>query len=782
MSNINILDSSVYNKISAGEVVERPSSVVKELVENSIDAGADSVSVEIFEGGIRSVRVADNGSGMDGENLKKAFLPHATSKILRAEDLFTVSSLGFRGEALASIAAVGIVEVVSKTADDDAARKVEIKDGIFGEIGYAAANPGTSITVSDLFYNAKPRLNFLKRAKTEENYISSLVAKFILAYPDVAFNYKADGKMIYQTKGSGLKNAVYEVYGREISDNLMEIEYRANASILRGYISVPGYYKSNKSYQTTFINGRIVENQAISLAVLRAYGESIMKRCFPIFILDMILPFGDVDVNAHPTKNDVRFADEKSVFSFVFHAVQNRVKAYIADGEKEFYMEDGGNLYGESEESSSRERNTDAENSENFYGERNIDGGETGNFYGKKNIDGGETGNFYGENSEDKGGVNFENLNLDAIKNLERDNVSFGIRPKNSNNRLSEGALRITSDNFFPDGSREFGDIFGGDFSDTAEKIGGGVDKKFSDISEKSDNNSNGMFQDTPEKFGNGLDKTFSNMSERLDGGSDRIFQNTPQKIGGGLDGAFSNMPEKLDGGSDRMFQNTPEKFGNNLNKAFSNMPEKFRRDIDITEKEEKNRSKTLNFIEYGRLVGQVLNCYVIFEYLGEVYLVDQHAVHERINYDRLKSRERRTESQIFLVPYVFSVNHAEKNVLDGLTEYLNELGFDIEYFGGGDFKISAAPVDIDLKKFIADLLSEIKDIKSSKGYLTERIIQTACKASIKSGDGLNDAQLSEFVKLLKNHSDIAPTCPHGRPVFIKMTRTELDKMFKRIV
>jgi DNA mismatch repair protein MutL len=493
MPNINILDSSVYNKISAGEVVERPSSVVKELVENSIDAGADAISIEISEGGIRSVRVADNGSGIDEENLKKAFLPHATSKILKAEDLFTVSSLGFRGEALASIAAVGIVEVVSKTEKDDAARKMEIKDGIFGGIGYAAANRGTAITVNELFYNAKPRLNFLKRAKTEESYISALVAKFILAYPDIAFTYKADGKIIYKSKGTGLKNAVYEVYGREISDNLMEIECRANAGILRGYISVPGYYKSNKSYQTMFINGRIVENQAISLAVLKAYGESIMKRCFPIFILDIVLPFGDVDVNAHPTKNDVRFADEKGVFSFVFRAVQNRVTEYITDGEKIFNRKNVENFSGEGSGNSenkidgsfadadggAEKRRSGAENSDGKNGENDgerykNDGGENlgkengGNFADAN--DGKKEGND-GENSERKKSVNF-GLNLDAIKNLGRGGVSFGIRPKNSKNKLNEGASRIALDNFFTDGLSGFGGELDATPSNTYEKIG----------------------------------------------------------------------------------------------------------------------------------------------------------------------------------------------------------------------------------------------------------------------------------------------------------------------
>ncbi|MDR2091695.1 MAG: DNA mismatch repair endonuclease MutL [Clostridiales bacterium] len=743
MPNINILDSSVYNKISAGEVVERPASVVKELVENSIDAGADNIAVEIFDGGLKSIKVADNGFGMDGENLKKAFLPHATSKILRAEDLFTVSSLGFRGEALASIAAVGLVEAVSKTEEADAASRMEIVDGIFGEIGCAAANRGTSITVKDLFYNAKPRLNFLKRAKTEESYISALLAKFILAYPDISFTYKADGKTVYQTKGLGLKNAVYEVYGREISDNLMSVEYRENASILRGYISVPGYYKPNRTYQTTFINGRIIENQTVSLSVLKAYGESIMKRCFPIFVLDLVLPFNDVDVNAHPTKNDVRFADEKRVFSFVFRAVQGRVSAYIADGEKEFRgVSDGENSVnigekrsekdgkndqnigekdGENGQNTGKKRGENGENIDEKHGKNgeNIGGkrGENGQNISEKDGENGQnTGEKHGKNGENIG-VNSEikrvyspALDLESIRNLGRSKeVSFGVRPKNLKNKLSESSSPI------------------GIFSDF-----------FSNVSDEQS-------------------EIIYTQSGKADLRDERTYVQN----------------EKTDTQNERTYpQSGKADFDDEVTYAQN----------EKTDTRSGNKSKTLGFIEHGRLVGQVLNCYVIFEYLGEIYLVDQHAIHERVNYDRLSARAHSADSQIFLTPYVFSVNHAEKNVLDGLSEYMRELGFDIEYFGGGDFKISAAPVDIDLRKFIADLLSEIKDTRASKDYLTEKIIQTACKSSIKSGDGLNDSQLFEFVKLLKKHSDMTPTCPHGRPVFVKMTRTELDKMFKRIV
>ncbi|MDR3263611.1 MAG: DNA mismatch repair endonuclease MutL [Clostridiales bacterium] len=673
MPDINILDSSVYNKISAGEVIERPSSIVKELIENSIDAGAFELTVEIEEGGIKSVKVSDNGAGIDEKNIKKAFLPHATSKILKSEDLFTISSLGFRGEALASIAAVSIVGITSKTEGQDAACAMEIKDGIFGDIKYTAANRGTVITVNDLFYNEPPRLKFLKRPKIEEGYISSVISKFILAYPDVAFTYKADGKMIYQTKGAGLENAVYEVYGKEISDNLIAVDYTNGYSSLKGYISVPGYYKSNKTYQTVFINGRIVDNALISAAVLKAYGDNIMKRNFPILILDIIMPFDEVDVNAHPTKSDVRFSDENKVFSFILHAVRARINDCI-NGRRE--------IAADITKTALPENKADKKEDVNQYND--FWNGEASK---KAPLQTPAEAADKSVSFEADKGQKRTDINIEALKALGRG--SFGAQFRsNAKNTLNEN----TSPFVIPQYGAPQADI----------KIGVAP-------------------YDAPS-----AQKT-------------TVFADAPK---------------------DRAVVS----------------------EADIFEtKSTASKTRIFDFVNDGRLVGQVLNCYIIFEYLNEMYLIDQHAVHERINYDRLKSKDRKKDSQIFLVPYIFSLNHAEISIINGLKDYLCDLGFDIEYFGGNDYKISAAPIDIDIKKFISDLLSEIKDTRQTNDYLEEKIIQTACKSSIKSGDGLNALQLNEFVKLIKN-SDIAPTCPHGRPVYIKISKNDLDKMFKRIV
>lgn len=325
---INVLDSSIYNLISAGEVVERPASVVKELVENSIDAGAKSVKIEVFQGGKSKIRVTDDGAGIEKSDLLTAFLPHATSKISEKDDLFSIKTLGFRGEALASIASVAMVNVVSKTDVDDVAYGAELRGGKVENTFECAGVTGTSITVDNLFFLTPARLKFLKKDKSEESEITSLVLKMIFANPYVAFNYSADGKTIYKTDGTGLKNAINCVYNREITMNFLEIENTFGDFSIKGFISKPTYFKGNRSYQTTIINGRVIENRTISTAVEKAYEPFLMKRSYPLYVIEINMPFDKLDVNVHPSKADVRFQDNHQMFSFVYSSIQRALMAY----------------------------------------------------------------------------------------------------------------------------------------------------------------------------------------------------------------------------------------------------------------------------------------------------------------------------------------------------------------------------------------------------------------------------------------------------------------------
>lgn len=322
---INILPEDVFNKISAGEVVERPASIVKELVENSIDAGATKISIEVFDGGLREIIITDNGSGIEPEDIEKAFMPHATSKIQKSEDLENIASLGFRGEALASITAVSQVEMITKTENHDFGVQISYSGGKFQEKNEIGAANGTKIVVKNLFFNTPARLKFMKKPKSEEGEITHLLSRLILANPSVSFRYSADGKIIYNTFGNGLAEALYIVYGKDVYDNLIEINSESGNMSIRGYIARPTLAKPNRTYGTLFVNGRLVNNYMIFSAITDALEGFIMKGKFPLFALNLNLPFEDVDVNVHPSKQEVKFANPGKIYGFVSNAIYKAV-------------------------------------------------------------------------------------------------------------------------------------------------------------------------------------------------------------------------------------------------------------------------------------------------------------------------------------------------------------------------------------------------------------------------------------------------------------------------
>jgi len=323
MSKINILDSKVFNKIAAGEVVERPASVVKEIMENSIDAGATSIQIIIENGGIGKIQIIDNGSGIERDDIKKAFLPHATSKIKDVEDLFNIGTLGFRGEALASICSVSKLTMMTKTNGSESGSIIEIDGGDFGEVKDIGVPNGTNIIVENLFYNVPARLKFLKKPKQEEQEITSLISKMILANPGLNIKYVADKHEIYNHRSGTLADAIYSVYGKEASMNMLEVVSNFSGLKITGFTSKPSYSKPNRTYQTLILNGRIIENSIISLSVANAYGETLMKRQYPFFVLNLDVDPKDVDVNVHPNKKEVRFENSNKIFGAVFTAISD---------------------------------------------------------------------------------------------------------------------------------------------------------------------------------------------------------------------------------------------------------------------------------------------------------------------------------------------------------------------------------------------------------------------------------------------------------------------------
>ena len=327
--SINILDSMVINRISAGEVVESPFSIVKELIDNALDAGATKISVEIKNGGIDSIIVKDNGKGIEYDDIKKAFLPHATSKIKNVEDLESIMTLGFRGEALASISNVSQTNMITKTKSSDCAYSIDVFGGTFSEISPATSDVGTKIEVNNLFFNTPARRKFLKKPKQEENFITNIMSRYILAHPDISFKYIADNKLIYQTVGKSLLDAIYCVYGEETTQNIMPVEKIIGNLKLSGYVSKVGYSKPNTTYQTLIINSRYVVDEIVSKAAYMAFEEYLMTRQFPFYVLNLTMPAVDVDVNVHPSKMNVKFAYPSKIYDLVYTAIRSSIYQFL---------------------------------------------------------------------------------------------------------------------------------------------------------------------------------------------------------------------------------------------------------------------------------------------------------------------------------------------------------------------------------------------------------------------------------------------------------------------
>jgi len=339
---INILDSMIINRISAGEVVESPFSIVKELIDNSLDAGATKITVEIKNGGIDEIIIKDNGKGIEHEDLIKAFLPHATSKIKSIDDLYEIATLGFRGEALASISNVARTSVLTKTSNSDCAYYLEVNGGEFGEIEPSTCDVGTTFKVKDLFFNTPARRKFLRKPKQEENQITNIVARYILAHPSVSFKYIVNDKVVYNSRGGDLINAIFCIYGNELSQNIVEINGEIENIKLSGFVSKVGYSKPNTTYQTLMINGRYVIDDIVSKAIYMAFEEYLMPRQFPVYILNLTIPMLDVDVNVHPSKMMVKFSNPNRVYELVYSAARRSIYKFLnpPDNPEEFKFDE----------------------------------------------------------------------------------------------------------------------------------------------------------------------------------------------------------------------------------------------------------------------------------------------------------------------------------------------------------------------------------------------------------------------------------------------------------
>ena len=663
MAKINLLDSSIYNLIAAGEVVERPASVIKELIENAIDAGAKNISVAIRDGGISFMQVSDDGVGIDEDDIKNAFMPHATSKIKTANDLESIATLGFRGEALASIASVSKVTVVSKTKEQDVGTKLEVFGGKFGNIIKTASNVGTTMTVEDLFYCVPARAKFLKKPKAEEQEITNIVSRTILAHPEINFIYMVNDKKVLSSLGLTKKEALYSIYGKEAVTETLEVKASREGVSVDGFIGKPTYSKSNRTYQTLIINGRYVVNLTVQTAVANAYGDFLMKRQYPFFVLYLNVPIDEIDVNVHPNKLDVKFLKSNLVYSVVFEAVSRALNEmdYI--------------------------KQIDVESNTSFGFSKSV-----------------------GSNASaqvDKMGVNLNpfSANLDLVSDKEKDTLS---------------------------------DIV--------------MDSMLTEFKENNVLNDN---------FGTG-----SRLLEKI---NDKIMHNDST--------AFESSNYKSSKGD-------PVRFGVDIYKSVQAEMPSFKIEEFV-----KPQVQLQNFIEEEIInIGKIFNTYLIIQWGNNMYLIDQHAGHERIRYDKLKLEYENGSIAIqpMLIPYVLTVNSEDSKIIESNLEAIRSVGFDIEEFGDNSYKISAVPVivdGIDFDKFFSMFLAEKlnKQKITEADLVKENIMQMACKSAVKGGDDLSKGEIELLLREMKEQN-VVLFCPHGRPVIVRITKNEIEKWFKRIV
>lgn len=689
---INVLDTVITNRLSAGEVVERPASIVKELVDNSIDAKATQITIEIENGGIDYIKVADNGSGIEEDDLKKAFLPHATSKIKCLEDLDNIFTLGFRGEALASIVSVSQVNMTTKTQDSDIASTINVSGGVFGDIKKVAGSTGTTIEVRNLFFNTPARRKFLRKPKQEENEITDVMTRYILANPKIKFKYIVSGKTIFSSNGSNLLEAISSVYGLETTHNVLNVDAMHNNVHIYGYVSKVAYTKPNTTYQTLLVNGRYVVDETVSKAVYMAYQEFLMHRQFPFFVLNIDLPFTDVDVNVHPNKLAIKFAHPSEIFDLVYNSTRKVVYASINPSKNE-YTEIKSDLPEE-------------------VAEVEIESDDEGIIYDTPEFDNGKImfSQSFGENisifekfSTNKQG-NYNNHNQETLHTNMGENERFVDSTQNSN-----------------------------------------VETNFNKV----DNDVNKNYNNTPAD----IDNNKTNDTE----GKNIIDRTDNSKIVTNFNNAENSIPSS----------NTQMSMHSTIDNDSSYNP------ID-------------NFSEF-KIIGEIFTEFIILEYQDKMILMDFHAGHERLLYDKLTKQfaGREVVVQDLLIPYVQKMSAKEVDYVLQFADEFSKIGFSIDQISPTELRISSVPLlckDINLKEFVDDLVNDINSYKPTVAYeIDAYLMRTACRSAVKAGQKLNDLQIRALLKDLDMKKPVL-LCPHGRPIVSIVSRSQIEKWFKRIV
>ena len=654
MAQIQVLSQSVADKIAAGEVAERPAAVVKELVENAIDAGADDICVEIRRGGIEYIGVTDNGKGIAADELEKAFLRHATSKLRSVDDLFRISTMGFRGEALASICAVSSVEVVSRTEDAEEGAYMELEHGAPSKKEEVACNRGTSMVVKNLFANVPARMKFLKRDATEAGYVADVLTRMALARPDVSITYTCDGKEVFSTSGDGkLRNTVLKIYGLDYAKASLDVDYSEDNVRISGVIGKPEIARGNRARQTFLVNNRYIKSHVASKIVSEAYRNSIMIGKFPFFVLNICISPEFIDVNVHPAKTEIKFSNENRVYDIIYHAVSNALR--------------GGLAAVSSDASAVKEKS------------------EVKPVIGKDNTQNHDSGSGYFH------------------------------KPQSAEEKPSPKVIREYLDNVVTPKA----------VSDAAAQNGAVYYSEYNFLDEEKNRHSSGDSR-------NAADNRMISVCET----------------------GYGEAAEQPD-----------------------------------TEERESHKEK-VHLSELPLPIGQLFETYILCQSGDVFYMIDQHAAHERYRFENLKKSYYAHErmSQMLLNPIILKLDYAETQTVLANLDTFTAFGFEIENFGSGSLIVNATPVVADESE-IRDLILEIAEAMSETGRhsvadFEERALDMiSCKYAIKANHKLNAAEMQDLIKKVwEMAADGITTCPHGRPIKIEFTKTEIEKMFKRRV
>ena len=699
MNRINILDDLTINKIAAGEVVERPSSVVKELIENSIDAGSTKVVIDIQDGGKKLIRITDNGCGIASSEVNKSFLRHATSKIKNIDDLYDLYSLGFRGEALASISAVSKLEMVTKTKDEPIGTKVLVEGGNIVSKEPVGAHNGTTIIIKDIFFNTPARQKFLKSTHAETINISDLINKLAIGNPHVQFKYVNNNKPMLNTPGDNkLLSVVRSIYGKEICENLIEINYECKYFKISGYIGNNNIYRSNKNLQHIYINKRFVKSKVVLDAISEAYKGIIPINKHSICFIQLTINPASIDVNIHPTKLEVKFENEKEMYIELRDVLRKTLLSSSLIGKYETYDKKDitkNILAKENNQNINLHEHNDKKDIKviNIDDEKPID-----SFMSFNDV-------LNNKNTEDNSKYDF--------KNLYEKNIESNINDLNNIKIIKEDC----SDEYIIEGSINIENSFS---IEDIEKL------------------------DKEQQFKDNLYEAKDNNKQIYKSNSESINKN--------------DYSDKL------------------IEKLEENVQEQFFEDIP---------SNKFSLAEYN-IIGTIFDTYIIMNKGNSMYLLDQHAAHEKILYERYMDKFYKSSinMQMLLDPIVLQLSNIDMLHVENNLDLFMKFGFEIELFGNNHIMIRCVPTIFGVpesEKFILQIIDNIEEIKNNYELKGEKFASMACRAAIKANDKIQTIEIKTLLNELETCENPF-TCPHGRPTIVEITKNEIEKMFKRIM